>query len=50
MEEEQEGFDNLPEQFQESEKGESMETAVDSMESALDAIDEAKDHVEDAVG
>lgn len=50
MDDEQEGFDNLPEPIQESEKGEVMEAAVDSMESALEAIEEAKDHVSDAVG
>lgn len=32
--EEQEAFDNLPESFQESERGEAMEAAADNLDSA----------------
>jgi hypothetical protein len=38
---EQEAFDNLPEQFQWSERGEAMEDAISRMGDALCFIDEA---------
>ena len=37
--EEQEAFDNLPESFQYSERGETMEGYISTMEELLDALD-----------
>jgi len=45
---EQEYFDNMPESFQNSEKGEAAQAAVDAFDSALASIDEAKDFLETA--
>ena len=55
IEEEQEAFDNLPEGFQESERGEQMQEYIDAMESALDDleqldIDEVRDQLTDICG
>ena len=38
---EQEAFDNLPESFQESEKGERMQEYIEYMEEALSSIEES---------
>lgn len=37
---EQDAFDNLPESFQESERGEQMEEYIYNMEEAIDALEE----------
>lgn len=37
---EQEAFDNLPESFQEGERGEAMQEVIDGMQEVLDALDE----------
>lgn len=37
--EEEEAFDNLPEGFQESERGEAMQEAIDVMDEAYDDMD-----------
>lgn len=37
--EEQDGFDNLPESFQEGARGEAMQAAIDNLEEATSAID-----------
>lgn len=39
--EEEEGFDNLPESLQQGERGQAMEAAKEQMESAMSAIEEA---------
>lgn len=46
-EEEEEAFDNLPEQFQDGERGESMQEAMQAMEDADGAIQEAIDYLSD---
>lgn len=48
MEEEQEAYDNLPENLQESERGEAMSDAISNLESAASSIDEAMDYLEEA--
>lgn len=47
---EQDAYDNLPESFQESDKGQRMEEAIDHLTDALNAIEEAGDCIEDAAG
>lgn len=46
--EEQEAFDNLPESFQYSERGETMEGYISTMEELLDALD--TDELQEIVG
>lgn len=46
--EEQEAFDNLPEAFQEGERGEAMEEAIDCLESAASSVEEAMDYLDTA--
>lgn len=41
-EDEQNAFDNLPESFQNGERGEQMQLAIDSIDSALSQIEEAE--------
>ena len=38
QEEEQEYYDNMPEPFQDSDKGEAAQTAIDCLESAVNSI------------
>ena len=45
--EEQDAFDNLPESFQSSERGETMEENIDALDSAYNSIEEAKDLLEE---
>lgn len=45
---EQESFDNLNENLQQSEKGSAMEEAVSNLETASDSIDEIISHIEEA--
>lgn len=45
--EEQDAFDNLPESFQSSERGETMEENIDTLDSAYNSIEEAKDLLEE---
>ena len=40
IEDEQSAYDNLPESFQNGERGENMQSAIDSMESAMSELDE----------
>ena len=49
-EEAQESFDNLPESFQDSEKGETIQEAIDFLETATGAFDEVIDSLEQAQG
>ena len=44
--EEQEAFDNLPEGFQQSDRGEAMEAAVSEMDDAIDEIDRIIDSIQ----
>ena len=47
---EQDSFDNLPESFQDSEKGETIQEAIDFLEAATGAFDEVIDSLEQAQG
>ena len=47
---EQDSFYNLPESFQDSEKGETIQEAIDFLETATGAIDEVIDSLEQAQG
>lgn len=38
--EEQESFDNLPENFQESERGQEQQAGIETMEEAIDALEQ----------
>ena len=42
-EEEQEAYDNLPENIQETDKGETMQGCIDMMQEVVDACDETSD-------
>ena len=46
--EEQDSFDNLNENFQDSEKGEKMEEAIGNLDDAIDYIDSAVESLEEA--
>lgn len=48
--EEQEAYDNLPESFQESERGEAMEAAADNLDSAMSSMEEVLDSLNAAIG
>ena len=50
MGEEQEALDNMPESFQEGERGEAMQDAIDNLSSAMDSVEEAVDSLEEAKG
>lgn len=47
---EQEAFDNLPESFQYSERGETMQEAIDNLDYASSSIDEVIDYLTEAQG
>ena len=46
-EEEQEAFDNLPEPFQESERGEKMYEAIEELETVCNEIEEIRNRLEE---
>lgn len=46
---EQTSLDNLPENLQDSERSETMESAIESLEEAIDKIDEAKESIDYAI-
>jgi len=46
---EQDALDNMPENLQNSERYEAMESAIDNLEDALSNIDEAKDCIDRAI-
>lgn len=48
LEEEQECLDNIPENFEASDKYEKMEMAVDNLEYAIDGIEEMKEKIQEA--
>lgn len=50
QETEQECYDNMPEPLQDSERGETMQNAIDSMESALDNLRDAVDNLSEIIG
>lgn len=47
---EQEYFDNMPESFQNGEKGEIANYAIDNLENALSYLGEVVSHLEEAAG
>ena len=47
--EEQEAYDNMPENLQESERGEAMQEAIDNLDSAWSSLEEAKDTLEEII-
>ncbi len=48
--EEQEAYDNLPESFQNGEKGEAMQSAISSLEDADNDVDSIISNIENAKG
>ncbi len=46
QEEEQSAFDNLPEAFQEAERGQTMETCIDKIGYAVNGIEDAIDNLD----
>lgn len=48
--EEQDAYDNLPDSFQDSERGEIMYNAIDSLESAADSLEEVEDYLNEDKG
>ena len=49
-EEEDESYNNLPESFQDGERGERMQEAISFMESSCDEIDNSLNSIEEVVG
>jgi hypothetical protein len=47
--EEEESFENLPEAFQEGDRGEAMQEAIDQMDSAISGIEEAVSCLDEAM-
>lgn len=47
--EEQETFDNMPESFQNGERGEKAQAAADAMESAVSSAEEIESYIETAM-
>lgn len=47
--EEEEAYDNMPESFQEGEKGERMQEAIDNMDSAYSGLEEARDSLQEVL-
>lgn len=45
--EEQEYYDNMPESFQNGDKGEKAQAAIDALQEAWDSIDSAATQIED---
>lgn len=48
--EELEAFENLPESLNSSERGETMQTAIDAMDDALSSLENADSRILDAMG
>lgn len=49
LEEEQEAFDNMPLQLQESEKGDAMQDYISSLDEAISTLDDAIENLNDIV-
>lgn len=47
--EEQEYFDNMPESFQDGERGQQSQSAIDALENVEGSIDEAIQYIEEAI-
>ena len=48
LDEEQEAYDNLPESFQNGERGDSMQEAIDALENAGNSFDDVIEYLEEA--
>lgn len=46
---EQDAFDNMPEGLQQSERGETMEQAIEAIATAIDGLEQAREAVDEAV-
>lgn len=49
-EEEQEAFDNMPESFQDGERGETMQEHISNMEDAESSLDDARSSLDEVMG
>lgn len=49
-EEEQEAFDNMPESFQDGERGETMQEHISNMEDAESSLDDVKSTIDEVIG
>ena len=45
---EQESFDNMPENLQEAEKGQYMESAIDNLDDAINSLDDSMGSLDEA--
>lgn len=50
LDQEEESYNNLPEGLQESERGETMEAAIDNMAEAVDAFEDLASLLHEATG
>jgi hypothetical protein len=50
MEEEQEAYDNLPESFQNGERGEAMQGCIDTLENAIGEIESGMESLQEIFG
>lgn len=50
MDEEQEAIDNMPENLQDSQRGQAMQDAVDALDNAIGFIEEAGDYLKEIIG
>ena len=50
MDEEQEAIDNMPENLQDSQRGQAMQDAVDALDNAIGCIEEAGDYLKEIIG
>lgn len=48
--EEQDSYNNLPENLQDSERGNAMEDCIQNLEDSIDSIEEALEYLEEAKG
>lgn len=46
--EEQEALDNMPDSFQQAERGDRMQTAIDTMDEAISAIGDVQQTIDEA--
>ena len=49
MDDEQSALDNLPESFQDSDRGAAFEDNIDRLNDAIDLIDQARDLIEETI-
>lgn len=49
LEEEQEAYENMPESFQDGERGEKAQSAIDNLESIDGSLEEAIEYINEAI-